>query len=86
MMQECCENATNAVIRLDPMTTENYEKKLSLAQLTARATNDFCASLLKSIEAQRQATLDSAKQEKEEQDLFKRLMEMKNETLKESLV
>lgn len=51
MMNQACELATAAVIKLDPIVTEDFDRKLSSLQNIARATNDFCASLIKSIEA-----------------------------------
>lgn len=50
MMQEMCEIATSAVIQCDPGDA-NYVGKLRSLQGIARATNDFCSSLLKSIDA-----------------------------------
>lgn len=49
MISEACRNATEAVIKLDPIS-DNYEKKLVVLQAKARTLNDFSASLLASIE------------------------------------
>lgn len=51
MMDQACDLATAAVIKLNPSSTDNYKEKLVDLQLIARATNDFCSSLVKSIEA-----------------------------------
>jgi hypothetical protein len=62
MMAEHCQNTTEAVIKLDPMV-DGYERKLALLQITSRATNDFCSSVLRSISVLRN---DSVEQQQEE--------------------
>lgn len=49
LMEDKCQKATEAVIKLDPMA-DNYRNKLASLQQTSRAINDFCSSLLRSID------------------------------------
>lgn len=51
MMDQACSEYTADVIKLDPINTEGYREKLANLQMMARCVNDFCASLIKSIEA-----------------------------------
>lgn len=64
MMNDACSKATAEVIKLDPLT-EQYENKLKCLQLVARATNDFSATLLKSIEVHAQAAFQMEQEDKE---------------------
>lgn len=54
MFEQQCEIATVKVIQLDP-GVNNYDKQLASLQIAARATNDFCSSVLKSIDAHKEA-------------------------------
>lgn len=49
IMEAKCQKATEAVIKLDPLT-DNYRNKLASLQQTSRAINDFCSSVLRSID------------------------------------
>jgi hypothetical protein len=49
LMSAACTRATEAVIKLDPMDAD-YGRKVQIAQQQARDRNEFCSSVLKSIE------------------------------------
>lgn len=78
MMHEACDNATARVIKLDPIETDNYEKKLANLQLTARATHQFCASVLKSIQVHQNQMIQEDKQQQEEAELQARISQVKS--------
>lgn len=66
MMEEACQKATYEVIKLDPNKDESdasYNAKLARLQLVARATNDFCASVLMSIDRVKQTSLSDTQEE-----------------------
>jgi len=48
ILNEACKKATEDVIKIDPQI-EGYERKLAAAQNTARAKNQFCTDVLKTI-------------------------------------
>ena len=53
-------------IRLDPITTEDYEGKLAKLTLTARAVNDFCMTLRNAVNTHITAAAVRMKQDEEE--------------------
>ena len=57
-----CQQATNAVIALDP-TDDKYEVKLRTLQNIARVANDFCSSFFGSVEWHIRESFDKQKQD-----------------------
>jgi hypothetical protein len=49
IMNKSCEVINTRLVKLDPQDPE-YEKKLSRLHLQSRTANEFCSSILKSIE------------------------------------
>lgn len=50
LFTDMCNTATEKVIKLDPLKTEDFEKKVAQLQIQARITNDICSSILASAE------------------------------------
>lgn len=68
LMEDACRQATEAVIKLNP-ESENYSNVLKSRQIVARTTNDFCATLVKSIVMHTEAAETEEKVNKEQEDL-----------------
>ena len=83
MMEEACENATREVIQLDPVNTDDYEHKLAILQLTARATNSFCSSFLKSVEVHANRAFADEQEKEAEAIMLARFAALKQETQSE---
>lgn len=56
IMEAACKRANDAVVKLDPedVNIKDYDKSLAYRQQVARATNKFCADVLKSVEFHKQ--------------------------------
>jgi hypothetical protein len=80
MFEQACQIAITQVILLSPEDA-NYNQKLANAQINARATNDFCASILKSIAAHCAAMGEEREAEKEEIENAKKVIETFRNTL-----
>lgn len=81
MMAEHCKLSTEEVIKLNPML-DGYERKLALLQTTARATNDFCSSVLASIAVLRNASLEDQQEEADRAVLIQRIRDAQKEVAK----
>lgn len=73
MMAAACTQATERVIKIDPMS-DGYERKLAAAQNAARSTNEFCAALLKSLQVHVEAGVKETQQQEEEQAILAALV------------
>ena len=73
MFEQACSIATTRVIQLSPEDA-NYNQKLANAQINARATHDFCASVLKSIAAHCTAVGEEREAEKEAVESAKKIV------------
>jgi len=62
LMDECCIQSAREPIKLDP-TAEDYTTKLMKLTLIARAMNEFCATLRKSVNAHIEAAVLQANQD-----------------------
>ena len=72
MLDQACSEYTADVIKLDPINTQDYKEKLANLQMMARCVNEFCASLVKSIEAHgREAAAEREVQEQMKETLNK---------------
>lgn len=68
LVADACKQATEEVVRLDPVD-DGYERKLKALQFSARAINQFSAMLIKSIEMHSlAAVLEEENKELEEQE------------------
>lgn len=83
MMAEHCKATTELVIKLDPMT-DNYERKLASLQNTARATNDFCSSVLLSISVLRNSSIEEQQEEAARSALIQQIKEAQRAVAAES--
>lgn len=80
MFEQACDIATIRVIQLNPEDV-NYSQKLASTQINARATHDFCASVLKSIAAHCTAVGEEREAEKEAVENAKKVVETFRNTL-----
>lgn len=72
MIQEACQKANEQVISLNPVDPD-FDRKLKVLVVTARAMNSFAASLIKSVQAHVEDSGQSEMPETEEVDLQKML-------------
>jgi hypothetical protein len=77
LIDEACRLATAEVVKLDPGDPQ-YIQKVTAAQLTARATNDFAASLILAIRAHVTALATEESQKTEPEDESRLLSLLKN--------
>ena len=80
MFEEACQIATVKVIQIKPEDA-NYKQNLANAQINARATNDFCSSVLKSVAAHCKAVGDERQEEREAIENAKKVVETFRNTL-----
>lgn len=50
LMTDACVQATQDMVKLDPINDSGYDRKLKLLQARARLMNEFCSSVLASAE------------------------------------
>ena len=74
MFEQQCQLATTKVIQLNPEDT-GYAQKLANVQINARATNDFCSSILKSIQAHCEALGQERETEKLDTEDAKKVLQ-----------
>ena len=67
LMDEAVREASADPIRLDPVKTQNYHEVLERLTLTARATNDFCASVRNAVLTHINAAAERKKEDELEQ-------------------
>lgn len=76
MMQESCKRITERLAKLDPLA-QDYSEKLPLLHLQCRTVNEFCSSVLKSVEFQ--ARIAVIQQSMSEDEVRKLLDEVQNQ-------
>lgn len=60
LMAEACRISTEAVIKLDPATTERYNEVVGALQMTARAMHKFSGEVLDSVKVHSQTAFKEA--------------------------